>query len=558
MSFRKLLFFSFVSLAIFSGLPTDQASAQYSRAYIDSQLIGGVNTAIIWEDSLFRTMKANISKYRCTGNNTPIRRCVRISINEGGSYRDATWVSARNQGSATSIEVPYGTRTVNLQLNSVTFLSSALVSPVGAGGFYNFNDQRVVRSNNAPNDRAPNAIGSPDPNNPALTSSRFRVDSSNSSNGGAVSLSANSVLLKQRSNVTRYWFATPLPFTYTHPSANGFRTSETVRINVQGRDMTQYWGAGAICTHANPQPRNITAWQYDRCPQTELSIDLTITVAPFHDITPSVTVNRGTISPGETVGVTGQTQNTGNAASSGTYYALSTMTYPAGSSPAVPTTVAVTTNNNRGPVDPARPCQYYASTGAENCDQETSSPSTTGTASFPTGTRAFQVRNLTAGDYEVGTRLCYALSVYSYNTATGTNQRWRHSAPRCVIVAKAPVVNVTGGDVIVGKGGVSRIVTQSTQRQVGGVARTFGSWGEYGIVASGEIFSMASGVVRDCHAFLSACWAATATLRYCATPRSCALRRRDCVMLWDATKASWSRLALSTSSSIVLRESLWD
>lgn len=476
----------FIGLALLSSLAfagTQQQSTQaYTLQQINSLLIGGANTAIGWERNCYDTMRAN----RAAGFSP------RTSINQGGSYAQGTWVSARGVPNTNTLEVPYGTRVINLQLNSVTFLCSSLVTPRGAGADYSFNDGRVLKAANSPNDRAPNRIGSIDsPNNPAFTSGRFRVYSANASDGGAVSLSPGVVLSKSRNETTRYWFASPLSFTYTSPSSSGITSSRTITINVNGREMAQYYNSDHFCTY-NTSPR-YSSFRYDLCEGRTLQFSVRVNIAAFHDLTPSVTVNRTTVSPGETVGVTAQTQNTGNNASSGTYYAISTMTYPAGSSPAVPTNTAITTNNGVGPVDRARPCQYYTSTGAENCEQEASSPSTTGTASFPTGTRAFQVRNLTAGDYEVGTRLCYALSVYSYNTATGTNQRWRHSAPRCVIVAKSPVVNVTGGDVIVGKGGVSRIVTQSTQRQVGGVARTFGSWGEYGIVASGEIFSMASG-----------------------------------------------------------------
>ena len=469
------------SLAIIGGLWGSTATSAYTLADINNRLIGGVNTAIGWERICYDTMRQN----RASGLNP------RTSINKGGSYYPANWLSAQGRGSQTSIEVPYGTRTVDLQLNSITFVCSSLVSAPGAGADYSFNNYRVLRSDNAPNDRPPNGIYSAAPNNPAFTGSRFRVDSSRATDGGSVNLSRNTVLAKGRDNTTRYWFANPLGFRYTSPSPAGITSTRTITVQVTGRDMVQYYNSDHFCT-ITPST-NFRSYAYDSCPPSVLEFTINITVAPFHDITPSVTVNRSTISPGETVGVTGQTQNTGNAASSGTYYALSTMTYPAGSSPIVPTNVAITTNNGRGPVDPARPCQYYTSTGAANCRQESSNPSTTGTAGFPTGTRAFQIRNLTAGDLPVGTRLCYALSVYSYNTATGTNQRWRHSAPRCVIVAKSPVVNVTGGDVIVGKGISSRIITQSTQRQVGGVNRTFGSWGEYAIIASGEIFTMASG-----------------------------------------------------------------
>jgi hypothetical protein len=97
----------------------------------------------------------------------------------------------------------------------------------------------------------------------------------------------------------------------------------------------------------------------------------------------------------------------------------------------------------------------------------------------------------TMADEEVGTRICYALSVSPYNQSTGTN--WRHSTPDCVTIAKKPKVQVLGSDLIVGKGQTSNIVTSSTTKGIGGSNQTFGSWGEYGIIASGRVTSMASG-----------------------------------------------------------------
>lgn len=471
----------FAFLAVVSSvlLPSANASA-YTLDEINDRLVGGVNTAITWERNCYDTMRAN----RAAGLGS------RTSINNGGSYAQRTWISARGSGATTSVEVPFGTRVVDLQLNSLTFLCSSLVAPTGAGADYAFSNGRVLRDDNKPNDRAPNGIYSASPNNPALTSARFRVDSSSADDGGAVSLARNTVLGKNRSESSRYWFASPLGFTYTSPSPDGIRTDQTITVRVTGREMSQYRNTAHFCTY-NVSP-SYSSFRYDLCNDATLVFTIRVTIAPYHDLTPSTSVNRTTISPGETVTVSNQVLNTGNTPSSGTYYAISTMTYPAGNSPAVPTATAITNNNGSSAVQPSVPCSYFTSTGAVTCRQETSTPATTGTANFRTGTTNFFARNLVAGDLAVGTRLCYALSVYSYNSASGTDQRWRHGAPRCMVVAKAPVVNVTGGDVIVGKGGTGNIVTQSTQRQVGGT-RIFGSWGEYAIAASGEIFSMASG-----------------------------------------------------------------
>jgi hypothetical protein len=114
-----------------------------------------------------------------------------------------------------------------------------------------------------------------------------------------------------------------------------------------------------------------------------------------------------------------------------------------------------------------------------------------GTSRFIPGMNSINANPHTMGDLAVGTRVCYALSVSPYNQSTGTN--WRHSPPDCVTIAKKPKVQVLGSDLIVGKGQTSNIVTSSTTKGIGGSNRTFGSWGEYGIITSGRVTSMASG-----------------------------------------------------------------
>lgn len=114
-----------------------------------------------------------------------------------------------------------------------------------------------------------------------------------------------------------------------------------------------------------------------------------------------------------------------------------------------------------------------------------------GTSTFIKGLSPITANPHTMADPPVGTRVCYALSLRPYNQSTGTN--WRHSDPDCVTIAKKPKVQILGSDLVVGKNQTSTIVTSSTTKGIGGSNRTFGSWGEYGIVASGQVTSMASG-----------------------------------------------------------------
>lgn len=114
-----------------------------------------------------------------------------------------------------------------------------------------------------------------------------------------------------------------------------------------------------------------------------------------------------------------------------------------------------------------------------------------GSSTFIRGPNALAANPHTMGDPAVGSRVCYALSVRPFSQSTGAN--WRHSPPDCVTIAKKPKLQVTGSDVIVGKGQTSTIVTSSTTKSLSGVNRTFGSWSEYAIAASGQVTSMASG-----------------------------------------------------------------
>ena len=93
-------------------------------------------------------------------------------------------------------------------------------------------------------------------------------------------------------------------------------------------------------------------------------------------------------------------------------------------------------------------------------------------------------------DEPVGSKICFVMSVRQYNQDAND---WRHSALSCRIVSKSPKVQVKGGDVVVGKGASSKIATSITRKGSGADERTFGSWGEYAVTASGRVYGMASG-----------------------------------------------------------------
>jgi hypothetical protein len=174
-----------------------------------------------------------------------------------------------------------------------------------------------------------------------------------------------------------------------------------------------------------------------------------------YDLTPSLTSNLTGGEAGEPVNVTPRVNNAGPTASYTTYWTISSMTYPSGSNP--PTTAVAGSNGGVAAVDTAKPCQYYTGTGASNC-QFLSGSSGTGkfavgspsSFTYATGTTWGTTRFI-LGNYPVGTKVCYGLSVYSRNQQTGTSQTWAHSAPVCMVISRKPKVQVHGGDVIVGR-----------------------------------------------------------------------------------------------------------
>ena len=103
-------------------------------------------------------------------------------------------------------------------------------------------------------------------------------------------------------------------------------------------------------------------------------------------------------------------------------------------------------------------------------------------------------------DYAVGTQICYALSV---QPLSHSSSNWRHGEPDCVIISKKPKLQIHGGDLRVGARFVDQVAvvdgsfikTSQTVKTTGSpsVERTFGSWVEYGVIASGLVTGLGSG-----------------------------------------------------------------
>jgi hypothetical protein len=195
-------------------------------------------------------------------------------------------------------------------------------------------------------------------------------------------------------------------------------------------------------------------------------------------LTPSAPATRSAAEPGETVVVSPTVDNAGNAASSNTQWQFTQFVVPpAGSYPGAGVNAAV-------------PAAYYGN-GLVALDSRTG-------ASFPLGRLIIGSPSIIIPDLPVGTRVCYALSVQARSNSDG---RWAHSTPSCVIIAKKPKIQIQGSDLIVGKSfvgatgttPVAKVSTGISTKDISGVRRTFGSWIEYGIVASGTVTGAGSG-----------------------------------------------------------------
>lgn len=196
-----------------------------------------------------------------------------------------------------------------------------------------------------------------------------------------------------------------------------------------------------------------------------------------YSLTPTLTISRDEGGFGDPLTVAGEVANTKKTKSKATQWRFSYVVVDPGKTIPDGGTTVVTTN----------PCDQYKGSGVK-CD----------TASFSSGGDAsgdglviaadgykFAVRSSSVQDLKVGTKVCYGLSV---KDRASNSTEWRHSALDCMVVSKRPVVQVLGSDLIVGRNSVSEVKT--SVKSVDG--RTYGAYGEYGLVVTGPVVGMAS------------------------------------------------------------------
>jgi len=222
----------------------------------------------------------------------------------------------------------------------------------------------------------------------------------------------------------------------------------------------------------------------DSCYPTEISINVKRIPKDFI-LTPSVSVSRETIEQDmdEAVTVKPSIDNEGGTVSFSVKWRLKKIVLKPG----------MTLSKNSAGNSSNLPCEYY--TGLDdspNCTNVDLSDDVV----FPKGVKNLGTINEIL-NYPVGTKICYTLSVYKRASQNfEAVDQWAHSSPDCVTVAKKSKVNVIGGDLWSGGG-----IFGST-RQVG--TKTFGSWGEYGVFANGDISGFTSSAAYSTGAAASA------------------------------------------------------
>ncbi|MGV9002051.1 MAG: hypothetical protein ACOH18_03825 [Candidatus Saccharimonadaceae bacterium] len=145
--------------------------------------------------------------------------------------------------------------------------------------------------------------------------------------------------------------------------------------------------------------------------------------------------------------------------------------------------------NSGGGTSASDPCAYF--TGNSGCNPPLQSG--TEAAGYAKNASVSYLADGNLGDESVGTHLCYVMSVKP-NSSTSTD--WRHSRLYCLVVGKQPKVQVTGGDLIVGRG-YNAAGTKISANVITSISKKdivyYGSWSEYGMLPSGTVKGMASG-----------------------------------------------------------------
>ncbi len=426
------------------------------------------------------------------------------AVTNASAYYDHQWISADNPTGTTTINVDAGsTAPVALRINHLVYICYVAMMP-------GINDINAAKTRMSTPQATDGHDDSPAPwsgynNSPNRTHYGFGLYglSANIGSTNWNSSMSGTQIIGNYTSTTRFWHIS-YPF-YYYPPPGGFTADTTVTITANSRWINQYyqratqyrylWQIDCIGQKWNDSgtgtkpPANHSSlpdsWFTDQCGTTYLNLSFLVHVNQNYNLTPNVTSSRTTASVGETVTpnrawvnnavASGGTTQTGNVD-----WRLVTFAVNPGAG------VPVTGTGS------ALPETYYNSPGVKDV-----ALAKNGTQQFYAGggtnNDVTGYGGLTIGDYPVGTRVCWALSVQPY---TQTSTDWRYGTPYCIVISKSPSVQVWGSDLWVGVGGsTSNVSTSLTGRSSDN--KTYGSWAEYAIVASGSSTSMGSGAALN-------------------------------------------------------------
>lgn len=205
-------------------------------------------------------------------------------------------------------------------------------------------------------------------------------------------------------------------------------------------------------------------------------IDVSVTRScPYnYSLTPNIQVNPRAAEADSNVTVTRSVSKTGTDTPS-THWEEWMFTLPPGSSPV--------TNPSGLSSNMLAPSQQFPYVGISKVDEgDTAFTQATNFLGNPTGTQPVQL----PANLPVGSQVCFTLSVKPEGYNNGAiDQKWKHRDPDCVTISKSPKIQISGGDVMVGRvvpaPSPSATISVSPRSTVGG--KGYASWVEYAAFA---------------------------------------------------------------------------
>ena len=270
------------------------------------------------------------------------------------------------------------------------------------------------------------------------------------------------------------------------------RTIASSAANRTQHTITQADVGNSLCQQLQWDPTNSSGGRDGRSP------NLCVTVPHNYSLTPTISSpssNTVIESDSRTIPVTGRVTNDGPTKSrTNVNWRLSQLKWSPTATPSAPNPTDV---GGTG----ADVCTYFTGEIAGSCTDLSSGTEANG---YGFGTPTHAINNPadsqtypgtgTIADDPPGTKICYVMSIQPYSHAASD---WRHSRLHCLIIGKKPKVQVWGGGIQVGR--VFSGTSNSTARVEGDTITkvadglTYGSWAEYGVLATGPVQRFASG-----------------------------------------------------------------